>query len=159
MPQIRVIAIPTDVAEAVRATAKSPFGQHPAHTEIASGHGPCRHCLSNFRVGEEERVLFTYDPFDPVDAPPLPGPVFVHQQECKRHPESGGVPAGLAGHGLTLNAYSQPRRLVVQAYCEGEELEVAAAGILDRQEVEFIHVRDTAAGCYDFRIERASVSD
>jgi hypothetical protein len=28
--------------------------------------------------------------------------------------------------------------------------------LLDRSDVAYIHVRDTAAGCYDFRIERSA---
>ena len=155
MSQIRVVAMPTKVAEAVRATLKSPFAEHPAHTEIARGHGPCRHCLSTFRVGEEKRILFTYDPFAPLGAPPLPGPVFVHQQSCERHPEDGGAPRDLDARPLTLNAYSHPRKLVSQEYCDGRDLEDVALEILERHDVDFIHVRDTDAGCYDFRIERA----
>ena len=155
MVQMRVLAMPTKVVEAVRASSKSPFAEHPAHTEIARGYGPCRHCLRTFRVGEERRVLFTYDPFAPLDAPPLPGPVFVHLQPCERYPEDSGAPTDLEAHGLTLNAYGHPRRLVIQEYCSGGDLEEVALAIFGQDDVDFIHVRDTDAGCYDFRIERA----
>lgn len=155
MNPLRIIAIPTQVAQDVRESSRSPFADHPAHTEVARGHGPCRHCLRNFRIGEEARILFTYDPFAPLGAPPLPGPVFVHRDPCERYSESAGPPPDLDELPLTLNAYAHPRKLLVQEYCRGAELGATAAGILEQREVDFIHVRDTEAGCYDFRIERA----
>jgi hypothetical protein len=55
--------VPTEVAEAVRATGKAPGYGFPAHQETAAGRAPCRHCLRLIRVQEEELLLFTYDPF------------------------------------------------------------------------------------------------
>ncbi len=84
MPSFRVVAIPTEVATTVRTTQLSPFSRHPVHTELARGHGPCRHCLRSFVVGAENRMLFTLDPFAGYETLPLPGPVFVHEAECAR---------------------------------------------------------------------------
>lgn len=154
MSAFRVIAIPTKTAQAVRETLASPFAEHPVHREVARGHGPCRHCLQNFRIGEENRLLLTYDPFAPLGAPPLPGPVFIHDVPCERYAEDAGVPGNLSDQSLTLNAYGHPRELVAREYCLGSELEAIAGRILDRSDVDFIHVRDTDAGCYDFRLER-----
>jgi hypothetical protein len=80
MIAIQVSAIPTAVVEAVRATNESPRYRHPVHIEGATGYGPCRHCLQTFKIGEEQRLLFTYDAFDGIDPLPLPGPVFIHAQ-------------------------------------------------------------------------------
>jgi hypothetical protein len=89
---LRVIAIPTAIADAVRSTNKAPRYGHPVHTEVASGYGPCRHCLKTFSVGEDKRTLFTYDPFDGIHSVPLPGPVFIHAEDCARYPEENGYP-------------------------------------------------------------------
>ena len=35
------------------------------------------------------------------------------------------------------------------------EVEAVLQSLLERPDVDYIHVRDTAAGCYDFRVERA----
>src|SRR5260370_40846694 len=70
----RVVAIPDAVAEKVRATGVSPRYGHPAHAEVAKGYGPCRQCLRDFAVGQERRILFTYDAFTGAEALPLPGP-------------------------------------------------------------------------------------
>jgi hypothetical protein len=149
----QTIAIPTSIAASVRSTGVSPFASHPAHTEIATGHGPCRHCLKTFRIGEERRVLFTLDPFDPLEELPLPGPVFVHEADCDRYPAEGGFPEDLRLEALTLNAYSRGRKLRAQEYVTGERAESAIEELLVREDVDYIHVRDTQAGCYDFRIE------
>jgi hypothetical protein len=42
MTGFRVIALPTQVAEQVRASLRAPGYGHPAHVEIASSYGPCR---------------------------------------------------------------------------------------------------------------------
>lgn len=150
----RTIAIPTATADAVRTTRISPGYGHPAHAEVAGGYGPCRHCLRTFRVGEEKRVLFTLDPFAGVEALPLPGPVFIHEERCERYPEDAGFPDDLRPHALTLNAYARGRKLQAQEYVTDGNVEAAIEPLLARPEVDYIHVRDTEAGCYDLRIER-----
>ncbi len=73
MSSYRVVAIPSEVAEQVRNTGKSPNYGFPAHREVAAGRAPCRHCLKLIRKDEEELLLFTYDPFRELGEPPLPG--------------------------------------------------------------------------------------
>jgi len=62
MSAYHVIAIPETLAQDVREPLKAPRYGHPAHVELAAGYGPCRLCLQKFREGEEDRILFTYDP-------------------------------------------------------------------------------------------------
>src|SRR5688500_5651631 len=114
MPGYRVVAIPSAIADAVRLTLESPGYGHPAHADVASGHGPCRHCLRTFAVGQERRLLFTYDAFAGTESSPLPGPVFVHEASCERYKEDDGFPAELTSHPLTFNAYARGRRLRAQ---------------------------------------------
>ncbi len=160
MQSFRVVSITTALADRVRRTRVSPGYGHPAHAEVATGYGPCRHCLRTFEVGVDRRVLFTLDPFHGVEDLPLPGPVFIHEEACERFPEAGGFPADLRGHALTLNAYGRGRKLVAQEYVtDGAAVEAAADRLLAQGDVDYIHVRDTKAGCYDFRIERAAARD
>ena len=63
MEQIRIVAIPTKVAESVRATMLAPGYGFPAHSELGADPAPCRHCLRLITSGVERRVLFTYDRF------------------------------------------------------------------------------------------------
>ena len=155
MAPIRVIAIPTKTADLVRSTMKSPGYGQPAHTEMASGYGPCRHCLRDFRVGEEKRILFTYDAFYSVEKLPLPGPIFIHAEPCSRYDENAGFPKDMRSHRLTINAYGENRTFLAERFIEDGNVEPVIDSFLDRSDVKYLHVRDTQAGCYDFRIERA----
>lgn len=151
----RVVAIPSKVACLVRSTMRSPGYGHPAHVEVAAGYGPCRHCLRTFDVGKENRILFTYDPFHGIEPLPLPGPVFIHAERCERFSESGGVPETLRHHRLTLIAYGERRRVLSEDYVDNGKIERAIDSLFANRETRYVHVRDTEAGCYDFRVERA----
>ena len=157
--KFRIIAIPTSVAQSVRKTGTSPGYGHPTSSGIAQGYGPCRHCLRTFKVGQERRILFTLDPFEGLEQLPLPGPVFIHEQDCERFPELGGFPDGLRAHPLTLNAYGRGRRLRAQEYVTDGDIEPLIARLFERREVDYIHVRDTNAGCYDLRVERVTLEN
>jgi hypothetical protein len=155
MPDYRVIAIATEIADAARDTGRSPRYGHPTHVEVATGYGPCRHCLRHFRVGEERRVLFTYDPFTGTESLPLPGPVFVHAERCARYAEDAGFPRELSAHPLTLTGYGRGRLLRADAYAVGDEVVPALERLLARDDVDYVHVRDTSAGCFDLAVVRA----
>lgn len=157
MSHYRYIAIPQETADRVRRTMKSPGYGHPAHREIATGYGPCRLCLRTFKIGVEERILFTLDPFYGIEDLPLPGPVFIHAEECARYDEHTGFPNDLRAHPLTLEGYAKGRRLLAQTHIEDCNIEVALDRILANAEVDYVHVRDTQAGCYDLRVERRIV--
>jgi hypothetical protein len=154
MHSYRVVAVGERVADAVRKTLVSPGYGHPAHTEVATGYGPCRQCLRTFSVGKDRRILFTYDPFHGKEELPLPGPVFIHENQCERYPEDDGFPPDMLSHRLTLNAYGRGRRLVAQSYVSNGLIEPELQRLLGQRDVAYIHVRDTDAGCYDFCIEK-----
>jgi len=153
MSSLRMIAIPMKVAELVRTTMKSPGFGHPAHKEIAGGYGPCRLCLHTFRIGHEERLLFTYDPFHELVPYPLPGPIFIHAEGCTRYELDNTFPGDLRAHALTLIGYGNNRTVLMKEYVEGGRTEEVAKSLLENPAVRYLHVRDTEAGCYDFRIE------
>lgn len=156
MHAYRVIALDQKVADGVRATGRSPFSSHPTYTEIARGHGPCRLCLRAFTVGQDRRILFTLDPFAGLEPEPLPGPVFIHETDCRRHSEDAGFPTDIRSRTLTLQAYGQERRLVAEERTRNGDVDQVIERLLARGDVSYIHVRDTEAGCYDFRIERVT---
>ena len=156
MIPIRVVAIPTEIADAVRRTHKDPHYGHPAHTAVADEGAPCRHCLQLIAAGYEQATLFTYDAFAGVESLPLPGPVYIHAEACERYPENGGFPAPLRKSPRTLNAYARGRRLAAAEYVEDGNMDNRIQKLFARPDVDYIHVRSTTAGCYTFRIERGS---
>ena len=152
MIPIRVAAIPTEVAEAVRATNKDPHYGFPAYTASIKEAAPCRHCLQRIAAGENA-TLFTYDAFAGQEKLPLPRPVYVHADSCRRYPEDASFPLAMRNQ-RTLNAYSRGRKLVAQEYVDGGDVDAKIEQLFARRDVDYIHVRSTDAGCFTFRIER-----
>jgi hypothetical protein len=154
MTRYRVIAMDEDVAAGVRTDRVAPDYPHPAHAEVAGDPAPCRVCLGRFTPGAERRLLFTYDPFrDTVDLP-LPGPVFIHEDECRPYDAGAGFPPELRDGRLTFNAYGPDRELVARERTEGAgEVDAAIERLLGDDAVDYVHVRSTSAGCFLCRLE------
>jgi hypothetical protein len=151
----RVVPIAPSTVERVRGELKSPQYGHPAHVEPARGYGPCRSCLETFRVGEEERILFTYNPFDGFATYPSPGPVFIHRAPCA--PFAGaGVPAGLRALPLVVEGFGDGRRLLHQEFVGDQDVHELIAGMLADERVAYAHLRNAEAGCFIARIDRVA---
>jgi hypothetical protein len=156
MSSFRVVPIPTHVAESVRETGKAPIYGFPAHKEIAAGRAPCRHCLRLIRVQEEELLLFTYDPFRELGELPLPGPVYIHAEKCELGDSHHSFPEEYRGRSLTLIAYGDDRKQLHEKRVIGGNEDAEAEKLFADNAVRYIHVRSTDAGCYLFRLERAT---
>ncbi|HET8924851.1 MAG TPA: DUF1203 domain-containing protein [Candidatus Acidoferrum sp.] len=155
MTDVCFVAIPTEVAEAVRSTLKAPGYGFPAHSELASHDAPCRHCLRTTKAGKDRRILFTYDRFAGVESLPQPGPVYIHEDSCPRYAGDAGFPEELRRSPRTLEAYARGRHLLAQEYVADGEFEPAIEKLFTRQDVDYIQVNSTTAGCFTFLIERA----
>ncbi|HXN56783.1 MAG TPA: DUF1203 domain-containing protein [Myxococcales bacterium] len=150
----RIVSVPTEVAASVRKSLRDPKYGHPAYADIARGYGPCRVCLRKTVVGEQ-RILFTYDPSDGLEPYPLPSPVYVHGAECAAY-GGAGFPEELRDLPLTFEAYERGRRLIaVERTGAQEQVAPAIDALLARADVDYLHVRNTEAGCYILRIERS----
>jgi len=158
MLPIRIVAIPTEIAENVRKTLQAPGYGFPAHVEESSDAAPCRHCLRLTTAAAGRRILFTYDRFFGVETLPQPGPVYVHAEACPRYGENDGFPEELRSSPRTLEAYARGRKLVAQQYVTDGAFESAIQLLFSRPEVEYLQVNSTTAGCFTFRIERGADS-
>jgi hypothetical protein len=154
MSSFRVVAIPTEVAEKVRATVRSPFHDFPAHAEIATDDAPCRHCLRKFVKGEDMRILCTYDRFAGVESLPQPGPIYVHATPCERFPEDGGFPEEMRTSPRTLEAYASGRNLLGREHVADGRYEAVIEKLLASPGTAYVQVNSTTAGCFTFRIEK-----
>jgi hypothetical protein len=155
MSSFRVVAIPTKVAEDVRASLRSPFHDLPTHAEAAADDAPCRHCLRQIVGGKERRILCTYDRFAGVEALPQPGPIYVHAVTCERHPENAGFPEEMRHSQRTLEAYASGRNLLAREYVKDGQYEPMIEKLFANSDAAYIQVNSTTAGCFTFRIERA----
>jgi hypothetical protein len=155
MSELRMIAIGSELAEEVRKSRVSPGYGHPVTAKVATGLGPCRHCLRPFAVGEEVRLLFTLNPFDGLAPIPQPGPVFVHEQTCERYAEDAGYPAELLPLGTLLDGYDAEQMIRWRALVERDvSPETSMLEMMRDPLVRYVMVRDPNAGCYRMRVER-----
>jgi Protein of unknown function (DUF1203) len=156
MRRFRISGIPASLAQEVRSTLRSPQYGHPAHIETATGYGPCRECLRTFHEGQEERILFTYQPF-PTPALPAPGPVFIHRSECSRYDELG-FPEELRSIPLALESYGAEGEMLERRLCE-RPIEEELTQQLANGRVEYMHLRNAEAGCFIARVEPVFACD
>jgi len=151
---IRFVGIPEAVAREVRETMHAPDYGHPAHKTLAQGYGPCRLCLRTFRVGVDERILFTYNPFPDGDLP-APGPVFIHAGPCARY-DAGEFPADLRKLPMVLEGYRDSGERVIQERVAGAAIEASLERIFAAERADYVHIRNGEVGCFMARVENTS---
>ena len=157
MSEFRMIAIASELAKKVRETKLSPGYGHPVTSKVATGHGPCRHCLRPFVVGQDVRMLFTLNPFHGVAPIPQPGPVFIHEEVCERYEETAGYPRELLPFGVVLDGYDAEQMVRRrEAVADGSQEAMIEEMMLDPL-VRYVMVRDGKAGCFDLRVERRDI--
>lgn len=149
---VRYLGIPTNLADTVRTTMRAVQYPHPAHAEVARGYGPCRECLGTFRAGEEERILFTYQPF-PEGQLPAPGPVFIHRESCVRY-QASRFPEPLRAVPLVVEGFDASGAPVGRLPVGTARPEDVVAAVMELPGVAFGHLRNADAGCFVARIER-----
>jgi Protein of unknown function (DUF1203) len=155
MSDFLVKPIEPSISEQVRQSLRSPEYGHPALSETATGYGPCRSCLNVFRAGEERRLLFTYNAFTGLDSYPSPGPVFIHESSCSPYDQTSTFPPALRALPLTFEGYGSGRWLIARERPTDAEIEPAIQRLLANPAVQYIHIRNTEAGCYIARIDRS----
>ena len=147
MSRYRYTGIPAALAAQARQTLTSPQYGHPAHREVATGTGPCRLCLRTFRVGEDERLLFTYQPFVEAAALPSPGPIFVHAEPCTRY-DGLELPPDFRSLPIVVEGFRSGGGLVVQTRVSTEPAESVVERVFAAPEVAYVHLRNGEAGCF-----------
>ena len=153
MPAFRYVGIPESVAKEARATLRSPQYGHPASRDRAKGYGPCRLCLRTFAVGEEDRLLFTYQPHRDQGALPQPGPVFIHAEPCVRY-EAPELPPDFRALPLVVEGYGATGWIAAQEPVASGPAEEVVARMLARPDVAYVHIRNLEVGCFMARVER-----
>ena len=158
MTVFRFLGIPEELALKARQTLRSPQYGHPAHREPARGYGPCRVCLRTFEIGREERLLFTYQPFQEPGSLPAPGPVYVHMEACERY-DTLELPPDFRTLPLVLEGYGAGGRLLLQERVGEDSAERALARVFGVDGVQYAHIRNGEAGCFMARVERCFACD
>lgn len=158
MSRFHILGLDDSIAEEVRRTMVSPEYGHPVVREVAQGTGPCRACLQPFRVGKEQRLLFTYRPQGHDSTVGAPGPVFIHAERCPQY-RGAAFPADLYSLPIILEARAGDNRIPEARRVTGAEADAALDELFMNPDVEYIHVRHGEAGCHIARVSRGALME
>jgi hypothetical protein len=150
----KVTAIPAEIAEKVRMTGVSSWAKLPASTSIAKGYGPCRLCLKTFEVDKDERIFFTYNPFEGRAELPLPGPVFIHKENCARY-EGESFPPDFRRLPMLFEVFTTDEQMLKRVSVAENTIEQQIEELFSSPEASYIYVRNAEAGCFMAFVERA----
>ena len=150
-----IAPIPSDIAARIRTTLVDDFGNQLV--ERPADPAPCRHCLRITTPGEA-LIVFAYRPFTGVGPYAEVGPVFVHAGACEAYAQQDTFPQDFRNRMLTMRGYNAEGTIETAELSEAGNPESAIERLFSNERVSFIHVRNPAWGCYDFRIDRPSVS-
>jgi uncharacterized protein DUF1203 len=81
--------------------------------------------------------------------------VFIHAQHCETFSSPEEFPKELRTLPLTLEGYGDDRVILHRERPSAPEIEAAIKRAFATSGVKYIHVRNTEAGCFIARIERA----
>ena len=149
----RIVPIDAELATRARREQRSPQYGHPATVEVAKGYGPCRQCLRTFRVGEEARLLFTYDPVPKGSGLPQPGPIFIHQEACAPFRRGPAFRPSCAACRSSSKASAAAPGRVRREPVDGEAMEAGIVAMLHDPAIELLQIRNAEAGCFIARVQ------
>ncbi len=157
MPPIVFASMPTAQARAFLAGALDANGQPPErHVSVGDG-APCRHCQADVEAGEPYLIL-AYRPFPAPQPYAEIGPIFLHAAPCERYPATDAVPPMfLKRDRFLVKGYSANDRIVYGTgrIVASSDVARAAADILTRPDVAYVHARSALNNCFQCRIDRA----
>ena len=150
MPSIRVVSISAATASYVRERRIDPVWSHSAVSQPATGFGPCR--SYDGRTAD----TFTHDSFAGIEERTQPGPVFIHENHCDTYSQTDQFPSDLEGLDLTFEGVGSGCLIREAVRAPGSEGLKLIGELLAREDVDYVNVRNSDAGCYVLRAEPAS---
>ena len=148
----RIVALPTEIAEKARRTAKSGAADHEViKVDSATGY-PCRHCLRWAKPGEHV-ILFPYASIPPGHPYSETGPIFVHAEPCERYCAAAEYPADFR-NGRAFRAYDADYNMIDAEVANGNEPEAIIEKLFQNPKTQFVDARSVTRGCFTFRILR-----
>jgi Protein of unknown function (DUF1203) len=149
----RIEPIPAEITSEVRRSMVSPqYRSLMANASVANGYGPCRSCLRVFDQGVDRRIYFTYNSFDGLADLPDPGPVFIHENECKAF--EGDFPEDILMLPVYLEAFGNESVIVQRVRMDSSTVNAQLSELLNRPDVQFVNLRNAEVGCFIARVVR-----
>ena len=158
MNNFRIVPLSKDYASRIRHSRVDEFN-HEVIEQVATGKGPCRVSLQPFVPGVDNRLLFTHSPFAIDNAFNQPGPIFINQQEVEEYSNVYNFPPAIKADKksfpVTLIGYDKEQMMVYTRLVGDHDVDELINKIFnDHAEIDILHARNAAAGCYICKIER-----
>jgi len=158
MTQFKIVPISQDYASKIREAKIDDFG-HEVIEQVAGGLGPCRVSLKTFVPGKDTRLLFSHSPFTIDNAYNQPGPVFIHKKDVEAYQDIHRFPPEIktdrVNFPLSLIGYNKEQKMIFSKLVDDDDVDVLIPEILEEHsEIEYLHARNAAAGCFICKIER-----
>lgn len=114
---------------------------------------PCRVSLADAEPGEE--VILLHHLHHDVPSPyRAAGPIYVRAGAATAAPGAGEIPPMLRARPQSIRAYDGDAMMVAAEIAAGEDVRPAIERLLERGEVEYLHLHNAGPGCYNCRVER-----
>jgi len=158
MNNFRIVPLSKEYAYRIRQSRVDEFN-HEVIEQVATGKGPCRVSLQPFVPGVDKRLLFTHSPFALDNAFNQPGPVFISQQEVEAYADVHHFPPAIKADKksfpITLIGYDKEQMMLYTQLAGDDDIDELINTIFNKHpEIDILHARNAAAGCYICKIER-----
>jgi hypothetical protein len=150
---LSIAALPADTLARLRAAGVDDFGNAIVATTKPDGGYPLRCCLRDSTPGERI-ALIAYRPFPWDGVYAEVGPVFIHADGCGGYRDTDAYPEGFRHREQIFRAYGHDRTIVGAEITDGAQAEAVLGALLTRPDVDFVHSRNVAYGCFMFTIRR-----
>ncbi len=131
------------------------YGLAPERRRVAGGGVPCRHTLRLLPEGAEYLIV-AHRPFAGLNPYTETGPIFLAADPLPGAAPSAELPPFLTAPQYIVRGYGADERILygTGAVTPTAGIIAACAGLFDRPEVAFIHVRSATNNCFHVRVER-----
>jgi hypothetical protein len=157
----RIAALPAADLNRIRTAGIDDFG-HPLRVSVNVDEAgtPLRCGLREAQV-DERVALISWQPLQQARASVYAevGPVFVHADPCPGYLAERSDPADFRHREQVLRSYSAAGDMLDAVSTDGDEAEVAIAGLFANSKAAVIHSRNVRAGCYMFGVHRLDGED
>jgi hypothetical protein len=150
--RFRVEAIPAAALDMFRGTRRDEGDNVVLERVDDEGGSPLRCCLTEATPGER-LLLLAYTPPGVTGPYAERGPVFVHAARCAGYPDVYTYPVGLAHRAQIVRTYDHAGNMATATVVpDGVAAEAELTKVLARPDIRVAHVRNIAAGCYNFAV-------
>jgi len=149
------LPLPDATARHYRAGGADAYGLPPEHCVVSGGGVPCRHTLRLLPEGAPYLIV-AHRPFDGLNPYTETGPVFLAADDLPGAEPSPDLPPFLTAPAYLLRGYDAGERILygTGAVTPTPQIIARCAGLLDRREVAFVHIRSASNNCFHVRVER-----